>query len=260
MIGTPAPFYQRIEALAYRDRLTRFAGGIIGPYWAQITPLIWIGFLVILFGVLQRLPPIHAHAGIFVATGVLPYILFRQSVTSLARSVIANRHMRYVGQIRNVDILFGTACVEGWNIVFTSALIFGLLSFFGFAQPPDDLQRTVAALALLFLLSASAGHVIAVIGLLSDSWARIFPLALRPFFWISGVFYTATELPLAVQQLLWWNPLFHITEAMREGYFDAYQSPTFDPIYPLLCACGLFLSAIVIERYCLTLLHQRYRI
>lgn len=253
-------FYQRIEALAYRDRLTRFSGGWIGPYWAQLTPLVWIAFLVALFDVLQRVPPIHVHAGIFVATGVLPYILFRQTITSLARSVIANRHLRYITPINQAEILFGTATVEAWNILLTSTIIFGLLCAIGYALPPASLQEAVFALFLLFLLSASAGHLIAIIGLMSDSWARIFPLALRPFFWISGVFYTATELPKAAQDLLYWNPVLHITEALREGYFEAYSSPIFDPIYPILCSCLMFMLAIFIERYGLHSVNQRYRI
>ena len=252
--------YQRLEALAYRDRLTRFSGGSVGPYWAQLTPLIWIAFLVVLFDVLGRVPPIHAHSAIFVATGVLPYILFRQSITSLARSVIANRHLRYIVPIGHNEILLASSCVEGWNTLLTSSLIFGFLLLVGFADPPAGPQAVILSLLLLFFLFSSIGRLIAVIGLMSDSVARFYPIALRPFFWISGVFYTATELPRSVQELLWWNPLFHVTEGLREGYFQSYVSPVFMPIYPLVCACLIFLLSLTLEKFVLQNIQQRYRL
>lgn len=252
--------YQRLEGLAYRDRLTRFSGGAIGPYWAQLTPLVWIAFLVALFDILDRVPPIHTHSAIFVATGVLPYILFRQSNTSLARSVIANRHLRYITPITQGDILLASSCVEGWNTLLTATLVFGLLWAFGYALPPSDPQLVIFSLFLLFALFSSLGRLIAVTGLMSDTIARSYPIALRPFFWISGVFYTATELPKALQDLLWWNPLFHITEALREGYFASYNSPVFEPTYVILCASVIFLCALSLEHFLLRHTQQRYRI
>ena len=252
--------YARFEVLAFRDRMTRFSGGWIGPYWAQITPLVWIGFLVLLFDFLERVPPIHATAANFVATGVLPYILFRQIITSMSRTVIANRHLRYITPINNTDILLSTAAVEGCNILFTSALIFGSLYWMEQAAAPADIQGVIFNLSLLFLLSTSVGKLIASIGLVSDSWARAFPIFLRPLFWVSGIFYVATELPKPLQDTLSWNPLLHITEGLREAYFLSYSSPIYDVNYTLICICVAFLCSIAFERGVLTKVAQRYRI
>lgn len=248
-----APFTQRIGALAFRERLTRYAGGWLGPYWAQITPLVWIAFLVILFQLLNRAPPILTHPAIFVATGVLPYLLLRQMVTSLARSVIAHRHLRNIQPVCHNDILVGTGFIEALNLVVSVCLIFGLLVSIDMAPLPNNPAAVALAFLQLLFLSWGLGRLIAIVGLLSDSWARIFPIVLRPLFWISGIFYTATELPLALREWLSWNPLFHITEAVRDGYFGGYTSPFESSLYPTLCAAVLFLMSTSIE----TVMHQR---
>jgi len=66
-------------------------------------------------------------------------------------------------------------------------------------------------------------------------------------FWLSGIFYTATELPGAVQDILWYSPLLHVTEAVREGYFLGYQSPVSNLWYPVCVAGIFFLISLPIE-------------
>ena len=104
----PPGTFSRIVTLLERERRTRFAGGMVGYLWAYITPVVWIGFVVILFRVLERSPPIYVGPEVFVATGILPYISFRQSVTSLSRSIAAQRHMRYIQPVGINDILTAT--------------------------------------------------------------------------------------------------------------------------------------------------------
>ena len=108
-----------------RERRTRFAGGMVGYLWAYITPVVWIGFVVILFRVLERSPPIYVGPEVFVATGILPYISFRQSVTSLSRSIAAQRHMRYIQPVGINDILTATMLLEGYNVFVLSLLLLG---------------------------------------------------------------------------------------------------------------------------------------
>lgn len=240
-------YQRRSNALIFREWMTRFSGGVIGPYWAQITPIIWISFLTYLFYFLGRSPPINAPTSIFVATGVLPYLAFRQTVTSMSRSLIANRHLKYIKPVDSNEILKANSVVETMNLTVTSILIFGGLGILEGMYFPSDYGRTMIGFLLIIGVSTSFGRLVAHIGLYSDSFARFTPIALRPLFWVSGIFYTATEIPKIYLDVLWFNPLFHIAEFVREGFFLGYRSPIATIWYPVAVICALRLIETALQ-------------
>lgn len=239
----------RLASLARRDRKTRFSGGAFGYMWAYATPLVWIGFVVLFFRLLGRTPPIAARPEIFVATGILPYVMFRQTITSVMRTLIANRYMLYIQPIDRGEILLATSVLEFVNMALTSLLVFGGVILLSGAAIPAHILKVYLAMISAWSLGVGFGCLVASIGQWSDSFARAVPLALRPMFWISGIFYTATELPHSAQKMLWWNPLFHSIEGLREGFFLGYNSPMSDLWWPFLAAAGMYMISLPIGRF-----------
>ena len=127
---SPPGTWRRIGILFERESRTRFSGGKIGYIWAYITPVVWIAFVVVLFWALGRSPPIYVGPEIFVATGILPYMLFRQTVSSLSRSVPGQRYLRYIQPVTNNDIMTATMLLEGYNVLITSLIILGGITVF----------------------------------------------------------------------------------------------------------------------------------
>lgn len=250
----------RILTLMQRERLTRYAGGRLGPAWALLTPIAWIAFVVILFRTLDRVPPIHVAPEIFVATGVLPYIAFRQAVTSMARAYPAHRYLRYIRPVSINDILLATILLEGLNMIVSALVIFGAITLIFGAPLPSDPAKVALGFVLAWFLAAGLGRLVAVMSMISDSFARSVPILLRPLFWVSGIFYTATELPGSIQDLLWYSPLLHITEIIRTGYFSGYTSPVATMWMPIGVAAALYLLASPIEVYLNRPKTARYRL
>ena len=238
-----------------RERKTRFAGGMFGYLWAYITPVVWITLIVGLFWFLDRTPPIDVGLEIFVATGVLTYVTFRQTVTALSRVLTAHRYMRYFSDVRTDDILWASMLLEGCNLVITSVLIFGTITLLFGAALPASMSGVVSGLFIAWLLGCGIGRFVAIGAELSDTFARAVPLVLRPFFWLSGIFYIAAELPGPVQDALWWSPFLHVTEILREGYFLGFTSSFADAWYPIAVAAVFYLASLPLER-----LAQRHRI
>jgi len=241
--------FSRLVALILREKSTRFAGGALSSLWAYVTPVGWIVLVVLAFGWLGRTIPILAPMPVFVAAGILPYAMFRQVITSLMRTVISNRHLLYLQPITTGDILLASGLLEMINMIVTSTVIFGALWLFLGADAPHDPLRAIWGMALAWALGAGFGRLAAVLGVWSDTLYRSIPLLLRPMFWISGVFFTASELGGMALASLSWNPLFHAIETLREGLFLGYVSPLGDSWYPLSVAVGFYLLSLVIERW-----------
>ncbi len=256
----PASFVTRLGALILRDRQTRFSGGALGYLWAYATPLGWIALVAVSFRLLGRTPPIAVGAEIFVATGILPYAMFRQTITSLMRSLIAHRYLQYLRPVNGREILLASGLLELANMIMTSVVIFGAILVFFDTPTPASLLTVYGAMGSAWALGFGLGSLVATIGQWSDSFARAVPLALRPMFWISGIFFTATELPTNIQNLLWWNPLFHSIETLREGFFIGYDSPVGDMWMPYLVGLFCFLLSISVNQYVARTRRARHRL
>lgn len=242
----------RVLALTRRDRDTRFSGGVLGYVWAYLIPFSWIAFVVALFELTGRAPPIHTEPALFVATGLLPYILFRQTISSMMRGAVAHRRLLQIRPVRLSDLLLASAAQELVNLAVSALLVFGAILLLTGAGGPDDPVRVLEGLFLAWAMGVGLGRLFSVLGLMSDLIARAVPILLRPTFWISGIFFTATELPGALRDLLWWSPLLHATERIRDGWFAGYASP-FDSVTMLIAPALLpwtlsFLAEAVMVR------------
>lgn len=253
-------WFRRISALIQRERISRFSGGALGYLWAYITPIFWIVLVVFLFYILDRSPPIYVSAEIFVATGILPYIAFRNTIGSVTRAGVAHRYMLYLQPTSISDIMVAVGLLELFNILLSALVIFGFLTLWLGLKAPHDPAVVLWGLAINWMLGVSIGRFFGILGLVSDSIARVVPLALRPTFWLSGIFFTATELPGAVQAALWWSPTLHATEIMREGYFLSYISPIASASYPLFVAGMFYIAAVPLEFFATRRRLLRYRL
>jgi len=244
-----AGFTQRMGALIEREQRTRYAGGLLGYLWAFAGPIAWIAFVVLFFRVIGRFPPIPVGVEIFVATGILPYALFRQNIVSIMRTVIANRQMMAYRPINNRELIVATGMLEYCTNLLTALVIFGVFAVFFQVPMPASTSKILFAFIATWVLAVGVGGLFASIGQVSDSFHRGVQIFLRPLFWISGLFFTATELPTSAISLFWWNPLFHCIEAVREGFFLGFNSPISSLWYPVAFGAVCFLAALPILKY-----------
>jgi len=254
-----APWPARIATLVQRERKTRFAGGRLGALWAYITPVTWVGFVVLFYRFTGRHAPLDAGLEIFVAVGFLPYIIFRQTITSMSRGAISNRAMLVIRGVRVGDLLTASAVQELINSLVLMTVVLGGISLLFGARPPADIARAVEGIACAWLLGVGLGRMLAVVSLMSDTIFRMIPIILRPTFWISGIFYTAHELLGPIYDILAWSPLLHATEILREGYFLGYRSPLSDARFVLVVALVPYVISFPLEMILVRRDVSRYR-
>ena len=70
----------------------------------------------------------------------------------------------------------------------------------------------------------------------------------RIVFLTSGLFFVADGMPLALQEWLYYNPILHLTEWLRSGYYANYESRFLDPAYPLGFMLAVLLLGFAAER------------
>jgi len=70
-------------------------------------------------------------------------------------------------------------------------------------------------------------------------WKTIWKILTRPLFIASGVLFIYEDMPSAVQNILWWNPLLHASGVMRTGFYPTYDAAYVSYGYTYGLALGL---------------------
>jgi capsular polysaccharide transport system permease protein len=236
-----------IRLLMIRETRIRYARGRVGYAWAFLLPLAWIGGLIAFFGWLGHRPMAGVPVAWFVASGMLPYVIFRQTISGMTRGLSAGRGLIGFSGIRLADVLFALALLELLNAIVLSALALCLLAVFVGQVTLADTAGSALALVLAWGLGAGFGRFAAMAALVSDFAARILPIALRPMFWISGIFFAAADLPGSLLALLSWNPLLHVTELARRAAFGRDDHGFIDLTVPVLAMAICLAGAHALE-------------
>lgn len=238
-----------LSALIIRETRTQFAQQSLGYLWAFITPIAWIGLFVVVFTLMGRKSPINTDIVSFLATGFLGYLsFFRRTFDQVQGAIKANRQLMFVDRVAPSDLAIARS-VLGLQTSITVFVVVTLANLLVFRNGEVDQALTVCfGLGLAWGIGASLGWLAAIIGQVVTSLQQILQIVLRPMFWISGLFYTANEIPQSLAQYLWYNPVFHAIEITRNGMFLNYESTLAEAWYPLLWIAATIFIAQIADR------------
>lgn len=239
---------QVIHALVLRESRTRFGAHQLGYIWALLEPLFWVLTFYGIFYFTNR----SLHYGMdivsFITTGIIPYHLFRETMSRSQSAIAANKGLLFYPQVHPLDLVIARVSLEVVTLVTVFVIIMGAHSLYIGELHIDSLLTLMAGLLLASLLGAALGIFFSALGVYTRLVERIVPLLMRPLFFISGLFFTANELPTVARDLLLWNPVLHCVELVRDGWFRSYHAVHADPAYVLFWILGFGYSGLILER------------
>jgi capsular polysaccharide transport system permease protein len=236
-----------ILALAARDFRGRFGQNSWSYLWAYLAPLAWIAATYLGFYIFSRTVPVYTDTITFIISGLIPYASFRYTVTALGRVNNGIRGLLIFPQVRHEHGIAAVALLEYLNIFVVFAVVASAnYLLFGNGEL-DNVPQFVAGVSLAWGLGASYGYLFSALGRYRPSLQRLGAALLRPTFFISGVFFTANELPDNLLQYFSWNPLLHAIEVARDGMLFHYQSRVASPLYVVAWIAVLTLAGAVVS-------------
>ena len=238
-----------ILSLILRETRATFGTSSFGYAWAIITPTASVGLLVIIFSLVDRQPPFGASLALFFATGILILQFFNELSGKLMTVFNANRALLTYPIIKDLDTLIARCTLICITYLLVMFCFFLALIGFGLAPTPSHIEHVLLAFFATALLGTGIGAINAVIISLWDNWSQIEKVLTRPLFFISGIFYVPSQLPPEAIAVLQWNPVLHLVEWFRMGYYANYNSFVLDTQYPLMLGAGLLLIGLAGERF-----------
>jgi capsular polysaccharide transport system permease protein len=237
-----------VGALILRETRTRFGAHQLGYLWALLEPTLMILTFLILFAVGKRDAPDGMDAFSFIATGILPYLVFSHTAVTVSNAIRGNRGLLFYPHVQPLDLVIARCLLE-WA-TFAAVFLALMLGRALYAQELhiDSALRIVGGFALAAMLGASLGLVFCTLDQLSRVVDRVKGPLMRPLFWISGLFFTAEQLPDRVREVMLVNPLLHAVEMVRDGWFIQYHDEHVSVSYVLAWILGMSFVGLALER------------
>jgi capsular polysaccharide transport system permease protein len=236
-----------VYALVMRETRTRFGAYSMGYLWALLEPVLMILTFFLFFRIIGRKAPLGMDVWTFLASGIIPYNLCMNSLGRVAESVNGNKALLFYPHVFPLDLAIARALLE----VATSAAVFivliGVHALYRQDLELHEPLTVIAALVLANLLGASLGLIFCGLSTMSNLVDRARGPLLRPLFWVSGIFFTASSVPEHGRNLMLWNPILHCTELLRGGLFETYDGYG-DPWYVVAWILPMAVIGLSLER------------
>lgn len=244
------PTFRAISALILREMATRYGRSPGGYIWALLEPLGGIVALGFGFSLLVRTPPLGTSFLLFFATGFLPFTIYSNIGSNVGRCINFSRALLSYPAVTWLDAVFARFILSLLTETLVMVIILTGLVLMADSRTILDIGPIVESVFLAAILGLGVGLMNCVLFGLFDIWMQIWSIVMRPLMLISGVLFLYESMPRAIEGILWYNPLIHITGLMRSGFYSSYEASYVSSSYVLLFSTVcIFLGVVLMGRF-----------
>lgn len=239
-----------ILALILREMSSTYGRSPGGYAWVVLEPALGIALLSVIFSLGFRSPSLGQNFAIFYATGLLPFFLFMDVSNKLAQAVNFSRSLLAYPRVTYLDALMARFVLASLTQLLVSVLLLSLIRTLWDTRTVLQMDQIVLSFAMAMALAAGIGTLNCFLMTMFPLWQRIWSILTRPLFLLSGVIFLFETMPRQYQDILWFNPLMHITGEMRGAFYLQYEAGYVSPalVFAIAAICGL-LGLIFLRRY-----------
>ncbi len=249
--GRRTPFQvQRavVFALFLRELRTRFGQHKLGYVWVVLEPLMHVGMLLLIFGMLSSRTMPGISFPVFLATGVAPWMLFSNVMSRCMVAVSSNQGLMGFSPVKPIDTVVTRILVELVMFLAMSLVLTGIAWWLGHPVEYADPLLLVGLIVSLALFAGSLGIMLAIASQRQPDVAKFLPMLIRPLYFVSGIFFMLAPLPTHLQELALLNPLAHWLDLIRVAVFTHYPPATGSLIVIVACTSLTMLLALMLYR------------
>lgn len=232
-----------------RETRARFGEGRFAYLRALVLQMATVAIFYFIRGSIGGQAAIQVDLLTLLMLGFFPFLLAKGVMSNAAQALDANRALLFYPGVRPLDFVLSVAMLQGMTIVLAFGIALTINYQFVPAPRPADSLKLLLCLAASWLLGLGLGGLQMSVQTLWPNLRFALQLMTKPLLFISGVMYAATEIPLGLVRILWWNPFFHLTEMAREGISSSYKSPLYDGTYLGFWILISLAAALTLERY-----------
>jgi capsular polysaccharide transport system permease protein len=242
--------FRTVGALVLREMSTTYGRSPGGYIWAIIQPVFSIVVLSFGFSLLMRSPSLGTSFLLFYAAGVLPLRMFTEMSSNVGNAIQFNRSLMAYPRVTYIDAILARALLTLITQIMVNCVIIVGIFMYDDVRVVMDFKAILQSYASAILLGIGVGTLNCYLLLAYPLWRTIWGILTRPLFILSAIFYLFEELPQFAQEILWYNPLIHVTGLNRSGFFVTYEPSYISLLYvAVFSVIPLFFGLLILRRY-----------
>jgi lipopolysaccharide transport system permease protein len=213
--------------LVRRDFEQRFVGSAVGWLWAVIHPVVLLLSWTFVFQICLKMTlpanEVTQNYSLFLFCGFLPWLLFSETVTRSASSLLDNSNLItktvFPSEIVPVSIFLSSLVSHLMALV----LVIGVVGFYNGHFSLWMFSLPVYML-LVGLFAVGVGWIVSSLQVYLRDTAQVLSVLLTFWFWITPIFISEEMVPARFRFLLRGNPLAFVVRAYRDRLLS-YRTP-----------------------------------
>ena len=214
--------------LAKRDIKNRYSGSIFGIWWSFIWPIIMIFIYTVIFSKVlgAKIPnlPVKFSYGIYLATGLLPWNTFANTLSRLTTVFIDNKFILSKIPIELTTLILSVVISELFSFSISFGVLVIILLLLNLKLTIGGFLIFTVSFIIQEILVIALGTFTSVFTVFIRDFKEIVNILLQLWFWITPIVYTTNVVPEEFQNVLKINPLYYIIEGFHQ---IIYPNPSF---------------------------------
>ena len=234
----PPTWLRSLAPLVLADLRRRYAGSVLGALWAVLGPIVEVAVYAAVFGwLLGAAERTGMPYAVLIASGLFPWIAFREALEGCASVLVDNRWVRR-SRVPMELLVARLVLVSLVRAVVSLLVVFGFAAFAGRGFNLAGWILPLIALALQALGTYGLGLLVAPMATLAPDLRPTLVSLLTLLTFASPILYPESVARGALKSILLCNPFTHLLRLYRSPV-EAVPGPT------VLAAVGVALSATV---------------
>ncbi len=229
-----------------------------GYVWAIAEPVGAIAVLSVAFSIAFHAPSLGSNFPLFYATGYLPFMMYSDLAAKVATSIRFSRPLLFYPRVTYIDAIIARWILNALTHMLVFAIVVSGIAVAYGVQLQIRFESVALSLFLAGMLGGSVGVMNCFMFMRFPLWERLWGIANRPLFIISGVFFVFESIPDPYRGFLWYNPIVHLVGSMRHGLYPDYRADYVSPAYVLgVSLVVLVVGLQLLQRFHKELINQR---
>jgi len=238
-----------VLALMLREMSTTYGRSPGGYLWAVLEPVLAIALLSLVFSTGFRSPSLGTNFAIFYATGILPFQFFIIISGRMAQSINYSKALLAYPRVTFVDVLLARLLLNTVTQMLVAVLIFTGIRMAFDTRTTLEIPRILLSFSMAGVLAVGVGTLNCFLNAMFPLWDRMWSIATRPLFLLSGVIFLYDNIPEPYRGWLWYNPLMHVTGEMRGAFYYSYAADYVMPSYVFGVGLICLLAGLIFLRH-----------
>lgn len=213
-----------INALFFREIKTRFGKYRLGYLWAVLEPSAHLIVLLLFFGFIMHRTMPDISFPQFLLNGIIPYFIFSNITQRSLGAIEANQGLFNYRPIKPIDTIIARAKLETIIYMAVYFILMLVVAMSGETIKVNNLLQLFFSWFMLILFSCGIGMIFMVAGHYLPETQKLFPIMLKPLYFLSGIMFPLHSIPKEHWPYLLWNPILHAVELSREAVVAGYVS------------------------------------